>query len=243
MTTIEELVELAKQPYPLSVRDIAVKAVVELGALNHELEALTRQFSSIDKVLARRPALDDCNTRLDKIEKAITVAKTADDLTRQVEELTKERDELRQNLLSISAGLYREFDESKGDKCSGDLLDDFACFMEHHKAKETLLTFSQAKVAEMREALLVADKYIGSSDADQTQGIAPHYDVVVAAINKALSTSGSQLLEELPESGDEGFEKFFSETDSKGNQFPRALSSFARSVWQAALAYERSKPK
>lgn len=70
MTTIEELVELAKQPYPLSVRDIAVKAAVELGALNHEIEALTRQVEELKgRVIDHHySGCPDCNEIINRID-------------------------------------------------------------------------------------------------------------------------------------------------------------------------------
>lgn len=50
----------------------------------------------------------------------------------------------------------------------------------------------------MRETLLLADKYIGTSDADKTQGLAPHYDEMVAALSRATSQNcGNTILDRL----------------------------------------------
>lgn len=53
--------------------------------------------------------------------------------------------ELEMELAAISTALDKEFDPSKGDKRSGDLLDDLACFIEHHKTKERELATALAR--------------------------------------------------------------------------------------------------
>jgi hypothetical protein len=49
--------------------------------------ALERELQMIDELMARRPALDDCKTRYDKISKVITTAAQKDALERERDEL------------------------------------------------------------------------------------------------------------------------------------------------------------
>lgn len=55
----------------------------KLATLTASLAEVTRELSGIDDVLERRPIFDDCKTRRDKIEKAISTAKRVDEVTRE----------------------------------------------------------------------------------------------------------------------------------------------------------------
>lgn len=71
-----------------------------LNKAEDERDQLRKDLDIIDAVLARRPALADCNTRYEKVEKACSVAGAADTAIRErdqlrdrVKELEKERDD------------------------------------------------------------------------------------------------------------------------------------------------------
>lgn len=63
--------------------------------LYDDYAALEAELNNIDELLARRPALDDCQTRYDKISKAISTAKQKDALEARVKELESENAKLR----------------------------------------------------------------------------------------------------------------------------------------------------
>ena len=63
--------------------------------------ALERELQMIDELMARRPALDDCKTRYDKISKVITTAAQKDALERELDELKAENALLRKQIEEI----------------------------------------------------------------------------------------------------------------------------------------------
>lgn len=70
--------------------------------------------------------------------------------------LEKEIDQLKQQLAAIDAGLTAEY-ASAGER-SGDILDDFQVFMEHHKIVESERDEARKQLAECREKLAAAEK-------------------------------------------------------------------------------------
>lgn len=71
-------------------------------------------------------------------------------ITQHVAEVTKERDELKAEQVAIITGLRKEF--TKGD-LSGDILQDFAIFFEHHKLVESQLQSAREVIGEAEKAL------------------------------------------------------------------------------------------
>jgi len=63
--------------------------------------ALERELQMIDELMARRPALDDCKTRYDKISKVITTAAQKDALERELDELKADNALLRKQIEEI----------------------------------------------------------------------------------------------------------------------------------------------
>lgn len=85
MTAIEQQIVI----HNLSASGLSEMQSAEINKLVAELKTLTKELNNIDAVLARRPALDDCKTRTDKIEKAISTARQIDTLTASLAEVTK----------------------------------------------------------------------------------------------------------------------------------------------------------
>lgn len=79
MTTIEEL-RATNEDREHLLADLLEKAATELETLTQSLAEVTGDLNGIDELLARRPIFYECVSRYEKIQKAIAVAKTADDI-------------------------------------------------------------------------------------------------------------------------------------------------------------------
>lgn len=80
--------------------------------LYQELEAARRELQQIDNVLARRPALAELATRAEKIERAINVAKKADDRAATIDKLRKML-ALSRHVCAVAASCLQKADEQR----------------------------------------------------------------------------------------------------------------------------------